>query len=92
MSKLRQSRSGLYDVTSAFSGENVGRMCHGEEKSIFVKSSDGAVLELNISATTFTKVKKIRIGDDNGLCYVPDPHRLLIVCDENEVRAVSCDD
>ena len=27
-----------------------------------------------------------------GLCYVPDPHRLLVVCDSDKVRAMSCDD
>ena len=27
----------------------------------------------------------------HNLCYVPDPYRLVVVSDENEVRAMSCD-
>ena len=67
-------------------------MCHGEENRLFVKSSRGVVLELDTSTTTFKKVRTINPGYSNyiGLCYVPDPHRLIVVGDENEVRAMSC--
>ena len=84
-----------YEVITAFSGEKVRRMCHGEENKIYALSSDGAVLELDISTKTFTKVKTINIGSTiflYGLCNVPDPHRHLVVSNENGVRAVSCDD
>ena len=80
-----------YEVVKAFSGEWVWRMCHCEENRLFVQSSDG-VLELDISTTSFTKVKAINSGWGHGLCYVPYPHRLLVVIDVNEVRAVCCDD
>ena len=81
-----------YKVITAFSGEIVWRMCHGEENRLFVESSHGVVLELDTSTTTFKKVRTINPGYSNyiGLCYVPDPHRLIVVGDENEVRAMSC--
>ena len=90
------SESGLmrYEMITAFSGEFVSRMCLGEENRLFVQSSDGVVLELDTSTTTFTKVKTISIGHQlsyYGLCYEPDPYRLLVVSGESEVRAVSCD-
>ena len=84
-----------YDVISAFSGEVFSRMCLGEEKRIFVQSNNYTVLELDISNTTFTNLKTFNTiypGYCYGLSYVPDPHRLLVVSDRHEVRAVSCDD
>ena len=94
---LRQFGSGSsmqYEVITAFSGENVLRMCHGEENRLFVQSSGGNVLELDTSTTTFTKLRTIHTGRGYNLCYVPDPHRLLVVSDVEryEVRAASCDD
>ena len=94
---LRQFGSGSSmqcEVITAFSGEEVESMCHGEENRLFVKSSGDNVLELDTSTTTFTKVRTIKTGWSYyiGLCYVPDPHRLLVVRNDNEVRAVSCDD
>ena len=80
-----------YEMITAFKGEEVDRMCHGEKKRIFVQSAGGAILELNTSTTTFTEVRRIRTGRGYSLCYVPDPHRLIVVRDGNEVRAVSCD-
>ena len=81
-----------YEVMTVFNGKKVGRMCHGEEKRIFVQSNKDTVLELNTSTTTFTIVKAIKTGSFLSLCYVPDPHQLLVVSDLNGVRAVSCDD
>ena len=95
---LRRFSSGSdikYDVISAFSGEVFSCMCLGEEKRIFVQSNNYTVLELDISNTTFTKVKTFSTIYPSycyGLSYVPDPHRLLVVSDRDEVRAVSCDD
>ena len=88
------SRSQLmqYKAITAFSGEIVWRMCQGEENRLFVQSVAG-VLELNTSTTTFIKLRTISTGVSRPLyvlCYVPDPHRLLVVGDENEVRAASC--
>ena len=84
-----------YEVITALCGENVYDMCQGEENRLFVQSGHFDVLELDTSTTTFTKLKTIYIGSTvalYGLCYVPDPHRLLVVCFLGEVRAVSCDD
>ena len=61
----------------------------GEENRMFVKPGGGDVLELDTSTTTFTKVRTITTGPTFRLCYVPDPHRLLV---GGGVRAVSCDD
>ena len=80
-----------YEVITAFSGDEFGRMCHGEENRLFVRLHDDAVLELDTSTTTFTKVRYINTGYDHGLCYVPDPHRFLVVSYDNEFCAVTCD-
>ena len=82
-----------YEAITAFSGKHVGRMCQSEENRIFVQSH-GNVLELDTSTTTFIKVRTINTSSTAlwklySLCYVPDPHRLIVVGDENEVRAVS---
>ena len=81
-----------YEVITAFSGEKVYRMCHGEENRLFVESSGDVILELDTSTTTFKILRTINIGWGRGLCYVPDPHRLMVIILKNEVRAVSCDD
>ena len=80
-----------FGVITAFRGEMVDRMCHGEEKRIFAQVHYG-VLELDISTTTFTKLRSISIGWCHSLCYVADPLRLLVVKNEAEVLAVSSDD
>ena len=82
------------EVITAFSGECVHSMCQGEENRIFVLSGDD-VLELDTSTTIFTELKTIHTDLSvfrNNLCHMPDPHRLLVVSDWNEVRAMSCDD
>ena len=87
-----------YEIITAFSGEKIICMCHGENR-IFVQTSRGDVLELDTSTTTFTKVRTISTSGSvrglyTGLYYVPHPHRLLLVAydDDGGVRAVSCDD
>ena len=70
-------------------------MCHGKENRLFVDAGHCNILELDTSTTTFTKVKAISTGASlivNSLCYVPDPHRLLVVSYYNGFRAMSCDD
>ena len=74
-------------VITAFDGSKVSCMCHGEENRLFVGSHD-AVLELDISTRTFKIVRTISTVYLNfcySLCYVPDPHRLLVVSDENDI-------
>ena len=80
------------EVITAFSGEKVGHMRHGEQNRLFVQLKSKHVLELDTSSTTFIKVKTIINDRGYHFCYVPDPFRLIIVLFENEVRAVSCDD
>ena len=80
-----------YEVITAFSGEEVYRMCHGEENRLFVLLGNDTVLELDTSTKTFIKVKTIDIRD-GPFSYVPEPHRLIVVSDKNETCAVSCDD
>ena len=92
---ISESQLIRYEVITAFSGGMVHRMCHGEENRMFVLSGI-AVLELDTSTITFTKVRSIStsgsvFGVYKDLCYVPDPHRLLVVTYKNEVRATSCD-
>ena len=88
---LSQSGSSMqYEVITAFSGEAVWLMCHGEENRLFVDAGSVA-LELDTSTTTFTKVKTFHTGLCYSLCYVPDPHRLLVVSGNYEVRAISSD-
>ena len=85
-----------YDVITAISGYNVTCMFCGEENRLFALLFGEDVIKLDTSSTTFAKVKIITM---NGslfihlyiLCYVPDPHRLL-VHDQNEAHVVSCDD
>ena len=90
----QKGSSGLeieYEVIRAFRGRNVRHMCQGEENRIFVLS-DGSVLELDTATTPFTNMRSINTGMAFSLCYVPDPHRLLVVCDWKDVCGISCDD
>ena len=83
-----------HDVIRALSGESFSRMCHGEKNRLFVRSSF-VVLELDTSSTTFKKVKTIGSGSSNyslGMCYVPDPYRLLVVGVSEGACAMFCSD
>ena len=80
-----------YEVVTAFKDESVYRMCHGEENRIFVQFFGTVVLELDTSTTRFSEVRRITTGNGYGICYVPDPHQLIVVSDDEEVHAVSCD-
>ena len=83
------SESQLIELETAFRGEKVSHMVQGEESMLFVDVG-GVVLELDTSTTTFTKVRTIRSDEDLcALCYVPDPHRLLVVSGHYKVCAVS---
>ena len=80
-----------YKLKTAFRGDKVGHMVHGEENRLFIDAG-GVVLELDTSVTPFTKVRTIRSDEDLcALCYVPDPHRLLVVSGHYKVCAVSRD-
>ena len=94
---------------TAFSGEKIGHMCHGEENRIFVDAGADNMLELDASTITFAinrasslnplyprhrKLKKLlahRPFTLEGLCYVPEPHRLIVVS-KGCLQAVSPDD
>ena len=79
-----------YEAITAFSGEIIIDICQGEENRIFVRLR-GAVLELDTSTTSFTRLRTIETGYFPSFCYVPDPHRLLVISHYDKVRAVSCD-
>ena len=89
---ISESQLMQYEVITAFSGKMVDSMCHGEGNRIFVQSSKGYVMELDTSTTTFAKLKSIHTGLVKSMCYVPHPHRLIVVSDEHEVRAMSYND
>ena len=82
------------DVITAFSGEDVYRMVQGEENRLFVEIGNGKALELDTSTTRFTQVRTINTGWGHGLCYVPDPHRVLQLqfSSGKGLHAVFCDD
>ena len=59
------------------------------------------VLELDTSSKAFIKVKIIRTSTSRNvvlrhpfpdLCYVPDPHRLIYICERDHTNVVYCDD
>ena len=56
-------RSIPYGFTTAFNGEGVSSMCQGEQGRLFVKIGKNKVLELDTSATTFTRVNTIQTGN-----------------------------
>ena len=60
-------------ATVAFRGEKFDKMCKGTNNRMFVSvgSSEGRVLELNCSKTTFELVQALSLGlEADGLCYV----------------------
>ena len=79
------------DVITAFSGEYVYRMVQCEENRLFLEIGNGKVLELDTSTTRFTQVRTINTGWGHGLCYVPDPHRVLGFSSEIWLHVVYCD-
>ena len=89
--KRSSSESQLIELKTAFRGEKVDHMVQGEESMLFVDVG-GVVLELDTSTKPFAKVRTIRSDEDLcALCYVPDPHRLLVVSGHYKVCAVSRD-
>ena len=89
-----------YELITAFSGEKVFRMCHGSQNRILVRSFND-VLELDTSSKAFNKVKIIKTSTSRNvvlrhpfpdLCYVPDPHRLIYICERDHTNVVYCDD
>ena len=88
------------DVTVAFQDSRFypGRMSHGEGDVMYVVHAvKGAkpVLELNTAQVPFTgPVTTIQSGMEEyfGLCYIPSPHRLIVlsrVSEPRTIRAVS---
>ena len=90
------------DVTIAFHDSRFypGRMSHGEGDVMYVLHSvKGAkpVLELNTAQVPFTgPVRTIKSGMKMyfGMCYIPSPHRLIVLSDNYDpgiIRAVSAE-
>ena len=89
-----------YELITAFSGEKVERMCHGDENRILVRSFN-YVLELDTSSKAFMKTKIIKPSTSGNfvsrhlfpdICYMPDPHRLIYICERDHINVVSCND
>ena len=83
-------------IRVAFRGKNVDYMAEGEGGKLYVKlRGEAKVLELDLVSSTFIEKKSFDIGvkDVEALNYVPSPHRLIIVNDNNKrsVLATSVD-
>ena len=92
LNKQKESSELELEMIIAFSGESVYHMCQGEENRIFVRLSGSTVLELDTSTTTFNRLRTIKSGWMKNLCYMPDPHRLLVARCLGKVLAMSCED
>ena len=90
------------DVTVAFHDSRFypGRMSHGEGDVMYVmhslKGAKSPVLELNAAQVPFTgPVRTIQSGIERyfGLCYIPSPHRLIVLSlhPESLIRAMSAE-
>ena len=76
-----------------YEGERVKKMCQGDKNILYatVHGTD-RVLELKWFGGKFIEIKRISTGIKypDGLCYVPPPHRLIVVSDHDggKVQAV----
>ena len=77
----------------AFEGERVKKMCEGDKNTLYASiHGTDQVIELKWSTEKFKEEKRIFTGIKypDGLCYVPPPHRLIVVSDHDsgKVQAV----
>ena len=86
-----------YEISSAFDKVLVHRICQGELNRLYVLSKSDKIIELNTSTVPFKEVDrssirtKIKSNLYRDLCYVPDPHKIIIVSDGITVHGISCD-
>ena len=70
------------------------RLCHGEAGRMWVCSlGDYTVRELNCSSKTFTETGRTvnTTGYCHNICYLPAPHRALVLSYSDWLEAVSCE-
>ncbi len=70
------------------------RLCHGEAGRMWVYCrGDDTVRELNCSSKTFTETGRSvnPTGHVYNMCYLPAPHRALVLCCHDWLEAVSCE-
>ena len=87
-------RTGDSDVAMRNRDHMFEHMCHGEPGKIYVRSFD-KVLELDASKPTFTgPTKTLHTGITmcDGMCYIPQPIRALVLSDKRAITAISVDD
>ena len=80
------------DVVTAFSGEEVYKMCSGWHKLFVSIHGTDQVLELDTSSTAFTKVRTFSSGHGGfyDMCYAPHPLNLLVTTGQGTIAAVDC--
>ena len=82
------------DLTTAYSGKKMLRMCEGEGNTLYVEASHNRVLELDCSQTVFSRTETLTTkmsGNFRGMCYVPSPYRLLVASNGRKVVAIARD-
>ena len=80
------------EIVVAFSGQYVYGMCEGANNRLYAEPITGQVLELDISSTKFTKIRTIKVGNLQSMCYVPLLQGIICATSRGQVLAVSCTD
>ena len=83
-------------VTIAYIGKKMMKMCKGEGNTLYVKSVQDQILELDCTHPVFSKIKVMNteMGGNSyyiGLCYVPSPYRYIISTNGEKIVATACD-
>ena len=83
-------------VTIAFSSKSLRKMCEGEGHTLYVKSVEDQVMELDCTHPVFTKIKTMNTelkGNPNykGMCYVPSPYRYIVATNGDKIVSTACD-
>ncbi len=83
------------EVTEALFMEKTHRLCHGEEDRIWVycRTDNHTVRELNCSSKRFTETGRTvsTAHHCSDMCYLPHPHRALVLSQNKLMEAVSCE-
>ncbi len=80
------------EINVAYNGEKPFRVCHGEAGRMWVYCvGDSVVRELNCNSKTFTETGRFvhTTRTCYYMCYLPAPHRALVLSQHKIVRAMS---
>ena len=89
-----------YQVTSAFSCENLTKFCHGEHNRLYVTTRRvttgeiSSIMKLDCSEIPFKPLPflyKMKYDDCNKLCFVPSPYNKMITGNKYQTEAISCE-